>query len=804
VRTYGKKTPKPQARTFRQQTLTQIDFVSSFENDDSVELTDSEAEDFAKQTDSDGGDVDKENKDPELDHESDAEDQPPVSSGRKRRAASTKQQKAKDAQQSKRRRTLGDETEKQSEKTNKKPRRKTLGDPPSSNYHTQTLTQLLREEDLIRASDDEEDGGFADWLGDPTSPSPRHRPSRSILKQVDVSPVRPKNTTTTAEQHSPATSVIPQTPAKRLRFEIPSSSQQETPTSSMMNRYGPPDKQTSPLKQRSSRNDIIPAEFTGRPNPRRRGTPRPTAQKLVVEDTFATDSWSSPSTTPTKATPSSSRLVESSSSMPSSLNSPTKPSKRGGSTELGNREQEQSETKSSSPKKQARTSGRFSHIHEIPDSDEEDDEPFVDDAEKSDDEFDAGPETQFAVNAFVALEHSRSTSAESKTPQPQEAEQHGSIDTTSDETADSTPKGPSKQQLPPQPKPKRLRMPLHHPISNQTLTQPLESQRVALHILQDFPPATVRTDILLSVEPSILDRILEGYQTHVLLPFKAPVQAVRFWLYDGTLLRYMACPEAGERADGVWRYHLRQIYELNNPVDKEDMREDGWIDEEIGRYVYLPPAVVGQLLWNLRHAIFDDNVETAAQNEEATSPQQPKGKARALRGTKSAPSGKTPDPSLSVSQQIEEQIQSDIAHSTQFQTSDDSRIPSTPDEEDVVPESPSAMPPPLRPTDDAAPALVDNQTAVRPSQATTVSQASTYEMSSPSKLPPHMRHDSSSNLSYQDYGESVVAQLPSGVALPGSSQILLSKSQMLSDSLLQDDRLPPEIWDSDSDADERL
>src|SRR6478752_2858696 len=107
VRTYGKQNRKKQAETpsrlLRQQTLTQIDFVSSFEgNEDPIVLSDSEQDEMQSDKEEDENRKDKEQEDQE-------EDEEPVSSGRKRRAKAkgtpTKNERAK------RRRTSGGDTE---------------------------------------------------------------------------------------------------------------------------------------------------------------------------------------------------------------------------------------------------------------------------------------------------------------------------------------------------------------------------------------------------------------------------------------------------------------------------------------------------------------------------------------------------------------------------------------------------------------------------------------------------------------------------------------------------------------------
>ncbi|KAH7312187.1 hypothetical protein B0I35DRAFT_436329 [Stachybotrys elegans] len=216
----------------------------------------------------------------------------------------------------------------------------------------------------------------------------------------------------------------------------------------------------------------------------------------------------------------------------------------------------------------------------------------------------------------------------------------------------------------------------------------------------------------------------------------------------------MARPrQPGARAeDGSWHYHLSHVYELNNPVEKSDMQEEGWINWPIPRYSFLPPAVVSQLMWNLRHAIHDDDV---------------------------VQDNATPTPSASLSQQIEEQIRSDIAYSTQAPPSDAVLVPSTPEEEE----------------DEVAYMEYVEQFEEASTAAAAPSSPSKHQRAGP---------PSDSSPSYQDYGGSLASDPLREPPLPMSSP-LLTNSQILSDSLLRDDdRVPPEIWDSDDDPDARL
>ncbi|KAK4077955.1 uncharacterized protein Triagg1_3649 [Trichoderma aggressivum f. europaeum] len=135
--------------------------------------------------------------------------------------------------------------------------------------------------------------------------------------------------------------------------------------------------------------------------------------------------------------------------------------------------------------------------------------------------------------------------------------------------------------------------------------QIFESQRVPLHILQSFTPVSARTDILLPIPSKVLASLINGSEPLLHLPYRLPQLVARFWLLDQETLRYMACVQPGEPSGPNWDYHVDQVYELNNPVEERDMQEEGWVTGQVRRYIYLPPAIVGQLLWNLRCATFD-------------------------------------------------------------------------------------------------------------------------------------------------------------------------------------------------------
>ncbi|KAF4998795.1 hypothetical protein FDECE_11704, partial [Fusarium decemcellulare] len=738
VRTYGKQSRRNQAETstraMRQQTLTQIDFVSSFEGEqDPIVLSDSEEEDMHSGIDED--EPEATTNDPMQDDIEDQEqeeadeDEEPVSSGRKRRAASRKASTKNE--RTKRRRTLNDETKKEPKtaKEKKSNRRKTTGDAPSSSYHTQTLTQFLGRDtahaQYIKDSEDEDDE-FQQWLGDPTSPSPQR-----VRRQKSISPIKnrqlPPTSKSKTKQQPPEEpgpsrdeSVVPQTPRKRAKsLEVPSSSQLSeapslsTPASMMLSRYGPPDRaEASPVKTKTS-SPVIHSplkELRGKP----RTTTTPRRHERIIQDSYATESWGSGGRTPLRElpvdspnkTPKGTLEPLDTSSATDEVETPTKRRHRRESTELGGSERLNI---NSTPKMKLVSPGhgKTKVLLEIPDSEDEDDEEFENDEndENGENTFVAGAETQFVMNEIASSEEEaaltptrralssvsthRATFAEVSSATSSDSRHQASTSSpplpplssrpTTLPPSSSTPKASRRPA-------KRLRKPIHRP-TPPTQTQPLESQRVPLATLQSLPPASARTDILLPLSQDILDDVIEGFQVDLILPFKIPAQVVRFWLFDGELLRFLACADPGRVIEGpAWRYHLTQVYELNNPVEGDDMREEGWMDGDISRYVYLPPAVVGQLLWNLRHAIFGENASGGgpSQSQVTVDDQDDSGRVD-LFANSSQPLPKdknpAPTPSMSVSQQVEAQLKSDIAHSTQFPTSDDILVPSTPEEE---------------------------------------------------------------------------------------------------------------------------
>ncbi|KAL6854663.1 hypothetical protein J3F83DRAFT_754385 [Trichoderma novae-zelandiae] len=374
----------------------------------------------------------------------------------------------------------------------------------------------------------------------------------------------------------------------------------------------------------------------------------------------------------------------------------------------------------------------YADDREIPDSDDEYEElePQDDGPMLHQDTFATGDETQLALEELASLEYSQLDGQSPVIDHLPTLMSHSSTRSSSGSVAIDklAPPPIEATECLPTPAETASQLPSTPPFSSTTSRpqvqaepsqsqawqdQAFESQRVPLHVLQSFTPVSARTDILLPTPPNVLRSIVDGSETTLRLTYRVPEEARRFWLFDHETLRYMACVRPGTpRGFLDWEYRVDQVYELNNPVEERDMQEEGWVTGQVRRYIYLPPAIVGQLLWNLRCATFarggtqrtggDDDVNEASESSNNVE-------------TQGSPSAKSVDNKF------------------------DMRSP-------VTSSCPAAYP--------------ENRTS------------------------PHDA-DPPSSLSFEDHGSSATTIPPNAAAL-GSSP-LLTKSQMLSDSLISDD-----------------
>lgn len=190
-------------------------------------------------------------------------------------------------------------------------------------------------------------------------------------------------------------------------------------------------------------------------------------------------------------------------------------------------------------------------------------------------------------------------------------------------------------------------------------SQGWESQRVPYEVIRQMAPQTDRSDVILSIHPEHVKEITDGTKTHEFRNYKIPQTVARIWIYitrPVCQLKYMAIigeaklpgqissddlgignGDFNEGKGSKFAYELKQVYQLNNPVSLAQMKENGWVEEAPVRYVYVPPAVLGELMGNLQRALFLEPGEVQPTQVGVT-----------------------------ISQELEEQLRTDIAHSTQL------------------------------------------------------------------------------------------------------------------------------------------
>ncbi|KAI1434751.1 hypothetical protein GGR50DRAFT_660679 [Xylaria sp. CBS 124048] len=339
-------------------------------------------------------------------------------------------------------------------------------------------------------------------------------------------------------------------------------------------------------------------------------------------------------------------------------------------------------------------------------------------------------------------------------------------------------------------------------------TQGLESQRLPLDAIRALGPQTTHSDIMVSLHPEHVAKIVDRTKNHEFRAWKIPQQVSRVWFYvtrPECQLKYMClfgeAKVPGEIKDkkGIgnvefnegktatkFAYEILQVYELNNPVLLDEMKKKGWVSGAPQKYTYIPPAVVGELTANLRCALFEDAVGDSTRLESS------------------------PLKTISESQELKAQLQDDATYSTQHYsgTSDEIILESQWPSQNNVSSGPVAGEKEFaRPALSGARTMSSShgssplpsqkqQNFVRPSQATTVSQVSSSPAKSPAKPSPNAILISS------DAGSSPTAILRRGHSLDTVASLqspqFPTRSQMLPESLVNKDiQEPPDIvWDS--------
>ena len=612
-------------------------------------------------------------------------------------------------------------------------RRKTMGDSPSSSFHTQTLTQFLKHEDddqdkakaglMIKDSDDDDDDDDDDNAGDrvdgdeendedldlPTSP-PRRAPSK-----LQGLPAKAKRELVT----------IPHTPSrKKIKVnldEVPSS--QPSPFTPMVERYTPLGKARSPLKAKSTNTDapapgLVPS-VSKRPrdlviqdsyssgsfpssSPRKETpTPRPKQRQPLGElplasfashdlgEESSTATASMVAETPTRRAPAArsnlafQEIPDSDDDLASLGPTPAKPLPPNPDRATGpaggmavstdstpSRASDAENVDPSLARIVARKSAEAAETSSLTDLSDHDLEnlapstptPIIrrqiigaDKTDTSISEQDVGevePGTPTPVarkRVQIALPVPDSDDEQEEQEQEQEEEE--------EEEEEVLKETPHKARVKSSPVPPR-----HTQAGrSQLLSQGLESQRLPMDEIKSMGPITTKSDILVSVHPKPAHLIATGMKDHEFRSYMFP-EDVRCWIYvtaPAKEVRYMAvlgpAMRPGEIPDdsGVgnlefnrgesgasFAYRIVQAYELNNPVPLAGMKDYGLGEGAPQKWRYVPPAVVGGLLGNLCRHLY---AEEGEEGEEG---------------------------GITVSQEVEEQLRSDIMQSTQKAVSD--------------------------------------------------------------------------------------------------------------------------------------
>ncbi|POS82468.1 hypothetical protein EPUL_006633 [Erysiphe pulchra] len=164
-------------------------------------------------------------------------------------------------------------------------------------------------------------------------------------------------------------------------------------------------------------------------------------------------------------------------------------------------------------------------------------------------------------------------------------------------------------------------------------TQFTEYMRLSTQNLAQIAPRTSESDIFMSIDPQRVKEILNRERNHETRRYKLPPPVNRVWLYERhpvCAVKYMA--EIGSlkspgdilNEDGIgnkefnlrkstdsWcAYEILQIYELSDPLTLEDLKSKEWLKKAPMpmKWTKIPPAVADELVANLKNPIFNDSI----------------------------------------------------------------------------------------------------------------------------------------------------------------------------------------------------
>lgn len=169
-------------------------------------------------------------------------------------------------------------------------------------------------------------------------------------------------------------------------------------------------------------------------------------------------------------------------------------------------------------------------------------------------------------------------------------------------------------------------------------TQFLETQRILPHEVDAMAPRTANSDVFVSMTPQNITNIISRSKTYEMRNWSFPPEVVRLWIYETKpvcAVKYMCSIGPAMRPDqllddvglgnkefnlkserGSWHaYEILAVYELLDPVDRAALLEKEWIKQEPRKWTRIGPAVADDLVSNLKPALFSVTEETEAPPE---------------------------------------------------------------------------------------------------------------------------------------------------------------------------------------------
>ncbi|TVY82824.1 hypothetical protein LSUE1_G003474 [Lachnellula suecica] len=361
-------------------------------------------------------------------------------------------------------------------------------------------------------------------------------------------------------------------------------------------------------------------------------------------------------------------------------------------------------------------------------------------------------------------------------------------------------------------------------------TQITASQRLSNTQVHAMAPRTSNSDVFISISFQKMEKILEKKIDYEKRNWPIPPTVSRIWMYElspVSTLKYMAVIGPAKRPGQIsndsgegnaefnskpnsklYAYEILELYELANPLHISELKSNEWLLMPPPKTKWVTPAVIDQLMANLKPPLIGPN---AIQD--------------------------TPPSSATDTQEAEEQLMSTIRQFTQVSSpsqlhASDNDMSESLDDLEAIPSSPI---PKLEPQDtqnavlssqiikyeeqDADEIIPSSQQETdqqedtpemarlpRPSQATTVdlSQSQTPRQNSIIFESPRRRAPSSTPLRLPTLhpGSSDHQGPESLVPYSMASSQLLTRSQMLPESLLADSLPGPPMFVGDSDDDD--